>query len=59
MKRWPCQVITYNYGADKILKCKAKFEKEKDFNLKEFHQMILENGSLPFSILERMIDDKE
>jgi uncharacterized protein (DUF885 family) len=59
MKRWPCQVITYKYGADKILKWKAKFEKEKDFNLKEFHQMILENGSLPFSILERMIDDKE
>jgi len=59
MKRWPCQVITYKYGADKILKWKAKFEKKKGFNLKQFHQTILENGSLPFSILERMIDDKE
>ena len=57
MKRWPCQVITYKYGADKILKWKTKFEKEKDFNLKQFHQIILENGSLPFSILETMIEN--
>ena len=55
MKRWPAQVVTYKYGADKILKWKAKFEKEKDFNLKEFHQLILKNGSLPFSILEKEI----
>ena len=56
MKRWPCQVITYKYGADKILKWKAKFEEKENFNLKEFHQIILENGSLPFSILGKMID---
>lgn len=56
MKRWPCQVITYKYGADKILKWKAKFEKKKDFNLKQFHQIILENGSLPFSVLGKIID---
>ncbi len=55
MKRWPCQVITYKYGADKILKWRAKFEKKKSFNLKQFHQIILENGSLPFSILENII----
>ncbi|WP_394751029.1 DUF885 domain-containing protein [Spongiimicrobium salis] len=59
MKRWPCQVITYKYGADKILTLKAEFEKQKDFNLKRFHQMILENGSLPFSILENIIASKK
>ncbi len=59
MKRWPCQVITYKYGADKILKWKAKFEKKKDFNLKQFHQTILENGSLPFSILESILDGRK
>jgi len=59
MKRWPCQVITYKYGADKILKWKEKFEKEKDFNLKQFHQTILENGSLPFSILENILDNRK
>ncbi|MDC3253532.1 DUF885 domain-containing protein [bacterium] len=59
MKRWPCQVITYKYGADKILKWKTKSEKKKDFNLKQFHQTILENGSLPFSILENIIDNRK
>lgn len=59
MKRWPCQVITYKYGADKILKWKAKFEKKKNFNLKEFHRVILENGSLPFSILEDVLAQKK
>lgn len=58
MKRWPCQVITYKYGADKILKWKTKFEKKKQFNLKQFHRVILKNGSLPFSVLEKIINEK-
>ena len=56
MKRWPAQVITYKYGADKILKWKEIFKSKEDFNLKEFHKTILKNGSLPFSILEKRLD---
>ncbi len=56
MKRWPCQVITYKYGADKILKWKAKFEQKEGFDLKQFHQAILQHGSLPFSILEKILE---
>lgn len=55
MKRWPAQVITYKYGANKILKWKDIYKSKKDFNLKEFHKTILENGPLPFSILEKRL----
>lgn len=56
MKRWPAQVITYKYGADKILKWKEIYKLKEDFNIKEFHKTILENGPLPFSILEKRLD---
>jgi uncharacterized protein (DUF885 family) len=48
MKRWPAQVISYKYGADKILQWKELYESKGDFNPKEFHRQILENGSIPF-----------
>lgn len=57
MKRWPCQVITYKYGADKLLNWKARLEKEVDFNLKKFHEKVLQLGPLPYSILENQLFD--
>jgi uncharacterized protein (DUF885 family) len=55
MRRWPAQVITYKYGANRFLEFKQKAEKKegKNFNLKDFHRRMLENGSLPFSVLEK------
>jgi len=55
MRNWPAQVITYKYGADKILKWRSLLDKKTDFNLKEFHRLILENGDIPFSVLEPFI----
>lgn len=55
MKRWPCQVITYKYGADKLLQWKARLEKKAGFNLKNFHEQVLQNGSLPYSILQPLL----
>ncbi|BDD11539.1 hypothetical protein FUAX_39710 (plasmid) [Fulvitalea axinellae] len=55
MKRWPAQVITYKYGGNKILEWKKEAMKRSDFNLKEFHTKILENGSIPFAILEELM----
>ena len=55
MKRWPCQVITYKYGADKILQWKARFEEQPGFSLKAFHGEVLKRGPLPFSILEGLL----
>lgn len=59
MKRWPAQVITYKYGASKILKWKANIEKTLSSNEKfpwlDFHTKILEHGALPFSVMEAEI----
>lgn len=55
MKRWPAQVITYKYGANKILNWKEQSKLEKDFDVKKFHGSILAYGSLPFSILEKLV----
>ncbi|MEL7121938.1 MAG: DUF885 domain-containing protein [Bacteroidota bacterium] len=55
MKRWPCQVVTYKYGADKLLKWKAQMKQEDDFDLKDFHQKMLEHGPMPYSILEDIV----
>ncbi|HMQ47870.1 MAG TPA: DUF885 domain-containing protein [Saprospiraceae bacterium] len=55
MKRWPCQVITYKYGADQLLRWKAQLEKQPGFDLKQFHEQVLQYGPLPFSILEPLL----
>ncbi len=55
MKRWPCQVITYKYGARKIWQWKTQMEQKPDFDLKEFHRQVLSYGPLPFSILEKLL----
>jgi uncharacterized protein (DUF885 family) len=59
MKRWPAQVITYKYGANKILQWKAKIDmilsKEKKFPWLSFHTQILQNGALPYSVMDKMI----
>lgn len=55
MRRWPCQVITYKYGADKIMGWKAELSKQVDFDLKQFHTALLQYGPLPFSLLEQRL----
>ncbi|SHJ23159.1 DUF885 family protein [Aquimarina spongiae] len=55
MKQWPAQVITYKYGADKILKWRSLYEKEADFSTLEFHKKILQYGDIPFYVLEKHI----
>jgi uncharacterized protein (DUF885 family) len=57
MKRWPCQVITYKYGANKLLNWKARLEKVEGFTLKNFHEKVLQFGPLPYSILEKQLFD--
>lgn len=55
MRRWPCQVITYKYGSQKILKWKAQFESQAGYDMKQFHTTFLKFGPLPFSILEKWL----
>lgn len=54
----PGQALSYKVGQLKILALRAKAEKElgDKFNIKEFHNQILDSGSLPLSTLEDKVD---
>ena len=54
----PGQALSYKVGQLKILGLRAKAEKElgDKFNIKEFHNQILDSGSLPLSTLEDKVD---
>jgi len=49
VRRWPAQAVTYKYGAVQILNWKEALIKKqgKNFNIKNFHDRILNHGSLP------------
>lgn len=56
----PTQKITYITGKWQIMRLLGKYRdrKGKDFNLGEFHDELIKNGSLPLSIVEWiMLDD--
>jgi len=55
---WPAQACSYMIGELKILELreKAKAALVGKFSLKEFHNMVLDTGSVPLEILERQTD---
>ncbi len=54
---WPGQACAYKVGQLKILQLRDYARKElgDKFNIKEFHNVVLMNGSMPLSILEELI----
>lgn len=54
----PAQATSYKIGQLKILELRAKAEKElgAKFDIKEFHNQILDSGSLPLTLLEEKIN---
>lgn len=46
IRRWPVQVITYKYGAARILEKRRAARLKSGFNLKDFHQKILSRGAV-------------
>jgi len=56
---WPGQATCYTLGKLKIMELREKAKKElgPKFSLKNFHMMVLENGSLPLELLEEIVDD--
>lgn len=55
---WPGQAVSYKIGELKIRELRKKAEKVigENFNIREFHDIILKNGSVPLFILEEQVD---
>jgi len=55
---WPAQAVSYKMGELKIRELRKKAEETlgEDFDIKAFHDAILENGSIPLTSLEMVVD---
>lgn len=56
---WPGQAVSYKMGELKIKELRERAEVELGdlFNIRDFHDVILRNGSVPLAALERVIDN--
>jgi len=54
---WPGQALSYKIGELTIKKLRSEAEQAlgANFDIREFHDRILENGSMPLSMLEKII----
>jgi uncharacterized protein (DUF885 family) len=55
----PGQACAYKVGELKILELRARAQSAlgPKFNLKDFHTVILENGGVPLTLLEQLVDE--
>ena len=55
---WPAQALSYKMGQMKILELRTRAQKELDtkFDLRAFHDAVLDQGPLPLDLLETKIN---
>jgi uncharacterized protein (DUF885 family) len=56
---WPGQALAYKLGQLQIRELRAKTEKQQGdkFNVRAFHDTILENGAIPLNVLTAKVND--
>ena len=55
---WPGQACSYKVGHTVIARLREQAEARPGFDLRAFHDKVLENGSLPLAVLERIVGEK-
>ena len=56
---WPGQALSYKMGQLKILELRARAQQElgSKFDIREFHDQVIDSGALPLDVLDQQIND--
>lgn len=54
--RWPAQATSYMIGMKKFLELRERMQQRPDYDIRQFHNLVLTEAALPLSILEQLVD---
>src|SRR5271167_726112 len=56
---WPAQALSYKMGQLKILELRARAQQQlgSKFDIREFHDQVIDSGALPLDVLDQQIND--